>query len=912
MQNAWKPSRWGEFFTKSIGWRLSLRGVELFLESNGESCATCVALKNSYCLKRGWFWASITLFPRDDSPSVTVDGLPNHFVDDIEVEVIRTMHQIICEWLAEKQRREQLVINERRWFTHEMQSEIEALRPSIDINAVRESLKKNAVRARLGKEADAIENTFAQWERNYRDFWASLNAAHTERELQSCKVFFDRVEGKPLTEEQVRAVICFDNRVQVVAAAGSGKTSTMVAKAAYAVYRDLVSAERIVMLAFNKKAAEELESRAQKAFTRVGLGGVSVEAATFHSLGLRIIGQVTKKKPKVPEWAIDPARSVRKLDELVERLKVRCAAFRKNWDLYRCVVSRDMPKVWDNRGRERVLTLDGKSVRSQEEAIICNWLFYHGVEYLYEEPYKFSTATATHRQYCPDFFYPSIDLYHEHLALDANGNPPSHFKNYLSGVDWKRNLHREKGTRLIETTSYQIQVGEAFEHLENELSTSGISLEFDPNRRLPNKDQAPIQAVELLLLVRAFISHYKSNCLTKAVLSQRLEGIPSESFRYRYSMFIDLFLPILDAWDDALSAEGGVDFEDMINLAAKYLEEGRCKSRYDLVMVDEFQDASRARARLCRALVQQPNRHLFAVGDDWQSINRFAGADVSVMTGFREWFGSGLILKLEQTFRCPQALCDVSSQFVSKNPAQISKRVKSFTSAVGPVLHAFQVNYTGGLKGAIEKFIETLAEGVKDGSIPVGLSGKISVYILGRYNYHKDYLPGELGALTDWLEVSFDTIHRSKGREADYVILPEMVSTRRAGFPDTRGDIPVLDLVMPTGDSYLYGEERRLFYVALTRARRSVVMFTVRGRCSSFLRELVEDNAVVIQGTDGEAIYEEPCPACDSGVLILRQGHNAFYGCSNYPNCCYTKPTKNSVGSSAFVVRKWLPRPVTS
>ncbi|MHB0667120.1 UvrD-helicase domain-containing protein [Roseomonas mucosa] len=161
-------------------------------------------------------------------------------------------------------------------------------------------------------------------------------------------------------------------------------------------------------------------------------------------------------------------------------------------------------------------------------------------------------------------------------------------------------------------------------------------------------------------------------------------------------MFLELVAPVLRAWDAALAEENGIDFEDMINEAAEHLERGRYESPYDLIMADEFQDASRARARLCRALVQQPGRHLFAVGDDWQSINRFAGADVSVMTGFREWFGHGQVLRLEQTFRCPQELCDVSSRFVSKNPAQIPKRVWSATPSQGPVLQVNRPGFAGG------------------------------------------------------------------------------------------------------------------------------------------------------------------------------------------------------------------------
>ncbi|MGT2512275.1 hypothetical protein [Cupriavidus basilensis] len=146
-------------------------------------------------------------------------------------------------------------------------------------------------------------------------------------------------------------------------------------------------------------------------------------------------------------------------------------------------------------------------------------------------------------------------------------------------------------------------------------------------------------------------------------------------------------------------------------------------------------------------MLQKPGRYLFAGGDDWQSINRFAGADVSVMTGFREWFGHGQILKLEQTFRCPQALCDVSSQFVSKNPTQISKRVRSVTPAMGPVLQAFQVDNREKLADAIDQFVVKLAEGVKDGTSLPGRNGKISVYMLGRYNADRQYMPFGNGPL---------------------------------------------------------------------------------------------------------------------------------------------------------------------
>ena len=525
--------------------------------------------------------------------------------------------------------------------------------------------------------------------------------------------------------------------------------------------------------------------------------------------------------------------------------------------------------------------------------MIANWLFYNGVQYRYEERYQHRTADEEHRQYKPDIYYPELDLYHEHFALDAQGIPPPDFEGYWEGVLWKRQTHKELGTSLFETTSHGLRNGDDFNRLEVELTTRGVVLDPNPDRQIPKDGQKPMEPAELTGLVRTFISHAKSNCLTISALRKRLDGMPQDVFKHRHRLFLDIAAPIFEAWDAALAAEEGIDFEDMLNLAAEHLESGRYDASYELVMADEFQDASRARARLCRALVQKPGRFLFAVGDDWQSINRFAGADVSVMTGFRQWFGHGQVLKLEQTFRCPQALCDVSSQFVSKNPAQIPKRVRSVTPPHGPVLQAFQADGKEKLTGAIDQFVVQLADGVRNGTISPGRDGKVSVYVLGRYKADRQYVPDRKTRFDRWVDVSFLTIHSSKGSEADYVILPEMLSAHRGrSFPNRRADDPVLALAMPDGDNFPMGEERRLFYVALTRARRSVTMFTARGQYSSFLRELIDEGTLAITNTDGQAVLEQTCPACKQGVLVLRTGpYGEFHSCSNYPACGF-KPKR--------------------
>jgi DNA helicase-4 len=455
-------------------------------------------------------------------------------------------------------------------------------------------------------------------------------------------------------------------------------------------------------------------------------------------------------------------------------------------------------------------------------------------------------------------------------------------------VAWKRQEHKRRGTALVETTSHQLRAGKLLDHLAKSLTERGITLDPNQDRPIPNGGQVPIDHDALVGLIRTFISHAKSNCLSTVAMLAKVEQGPRDAFKHRHRMFLELVAPIRQAWDAALAEAHGIDFEDMLNQAAEHVEAGLYRSPYELVMADEFQDASMARARLCRALVQEPGRHLFAVGDDWQSINRFAGADVSVMTGFKKWFGSGTELRLQQTFRCPQQLCDISSRFVSKNPRQIKKKVVSNTKPHGPVAQAFQVKERNELQSAINGYLVAIHQGIGDGDIESGRNGKVSVFVLGRYNADEVYVPPKWRQLYgNLLDVRFTTAHSSKGSEADYVIMPELV---HKGFPNLRVDDPVLGLAMPHSDTFELAEERRLFYVALTRARRSVAMFTVLGKVSPFLDELVKDGFVKITDAEGEPVEEERCSVCKVGVIVERSGpYGKFRGCTNYPNC-HNKP----------------------
>lgn len=898
-------------FTRCAPWEVVLSGDRVEVFATGRSACVVIGLTSPIHVRLGAFWADVHVTVENE-PTIHLNGLPNaeatrlaqalgNVVDEhkrVEAEraaAARRTTILACLRTIERYRFEVVEAfavhdAQHRWFTTERTREMEARRPSLAMtwHVLIQALGEPDVASAVGERMATIHTTLTWWQRDLSAHAADRNAVHLRDELRDCKELFDRVEKTPLTDEQRRAVLCMDSRVLTIAAAGSGKTSTMVAKAAYAVYRELFPRDAIVMLAFNQKAAKELGERVKAAFERVGLDPSGIATMTFHKLGSDIIGQANQRKRRVAPWIENDETA--KLGELIRRLRDTDAEFGSKWDLFRFVFGRDVPRLnvdvphedWigDKTGFR---TLRGTEVvKSLQELTIANWLYYNGVDYAYEPAYEVDTATSAHSQYRPDFFYPALGLYHEHFAIDADGQAPPHFPGYLAKAEWKRALHRQHGTEIIETRSAQFYDGTVFTDLARELTARGMVL--DPNPYRPVTDFKVLEDDTLTKLLRTFLTHAKSNALTVDYLRRRVAAAPIETFRYRHSLFLDLYAKLRVVWDEALNDADAIDFEDMLIQSADHLEASRWSCPYRLVMVDEFQDASAARARMARGLVHGAHRHLFAVGDDWQSINRFAGADIAVMTKFSEWFGPGPTLRLEETFRCPQALCDISTDFVAKNPAQLRKTVRSAAPAYGAVVEGFQVAEPGHVAGAVRAYLASIVERVESGTVPPARTGRIVVFVLGRYNNDEQYVP------PDWkvrfghcLDVTFGTVHGSKGLEADYVILPSMV---KRGFPSSKQDDPVLLLAMPDGDDHPFAEERRLFYVALTRARRSVALFTQAGKVSDFVVELVREGHLTLTDVSGEPVEVTVCPQCGQGVMVRRVSNfGPWYACSNFPTC---------------------------
>ena len=384
-------------------------------------------------------------------------------------------------------------------------------------------------------------------------------------------------------------------------------------------------------------------------------------------------------------------------------------------------------------------------------------------------------------------------------------------------------------------------------------------------------------------LLATFLHHFKGAQLSFEEVSRRAAGAGDPQ---RAEAFLAIFRPVFERYQETLSGLGQIDFHDMIDKATEHVEAGRYRSPFGYILVDEFQDISPARARLLKALLDQsPSARLFAVGDDWQAIFRFAGSDIAVMRDFGKRFGAGERIDLETTFRCPEPIAAAATRFVLANPAQIRKKVRSTRQADGPCVHV-------GL--AEEKGLSLLSEALdRIAADAAARREESSVLLLGRYRHLR---PPDLSGLASRyprLRLSFMTVHGSKGLEADYAVVLGLCSGRH-GFPAEIADDPLLDLVLAAPDEHPNAEERRLLYVAMTRARRQVFLLADGGPPSPFVRELIE-------ATPGAAVFgrspekDAPCPRCVEGRLVRRENarsRSVFYGCSNWPYCGYTRNTQ--------------------
>lgn len=760
------------------------------------------------------------------------------------------------------------------------------------------------------------------------------NERYKQAELEKFGSLLSNINGHSLDAQQRKAVVTDEYSNLVIAGAGSGKSLAVVGKVKYLVEGKGIDPADILVTSFTRASVSDLARKISDA----GIDGVA--AKTFHKIGLEILGEVSVAN----ENAL--SRSVQKyLSETLAQDSLQAAAFIEFFGLRHlaeCGREADVSaeehmaalKAADLRTLkgmvscpdENLDTFQGERVKSVEELLIANFLFLNGVEYEYEKAYTAEIPEDLKEQgrraYQPDFYLVDYDIWLEHFGINASGRP-EWIKNaveqqkYVDNMKWKREVHQRCGTKLIESYSYWNEDQNLLNKVSELLTRNGVELKPDPVRNAENcrrllRDRSFYDSIGKLL--STFISLAKSNNESPENIGDRAR----ERYRgngamwRRFELFMTFAEPIMKEYTRGLREKNEVDFDDMINLAADKVREKGVPDSYKYIIVDEYQDISKSRLGLILAIREKTDAKLMCVGDDWQAIYRFAGSDVTLFTNFERLVGYHEKLRIERTYRNSQQLVDVASRFVLKNPDQIPKnmvalpeksletpinivgvddRQSAFLFALNNILSlpnmGGKITVLGRNKADIGR---VFPEEVPHGSVRIvpasklhGEAGSADAMIYYRY----EGAPSEIA-------IEYRTVHKSKGLEADNVIVANLENSMY-GFPNMIEDDPILDLLLADSDNYPFSEERRLFYVAITRTKNSVWLVCpsdVGGRGQSqFVTELREEGGSAVGyycvPSDREAAR---CPRC-GGALIVRTNDatgEQFVGCTNYPFCDMT------------------------
>ena len=715
------------------------------------------------------------------------------------------------------------------------------------------------------------------------------------QELERRSEWFDGVESHPLTERQREAIVRDEDASLVIAGPGTGKTSTVVAKIGYLLHAREVPADEILVLSFSRKTVAELADRVSERFDG------TPKISTFHALGLDIIAEVEGKKPSLSRLAEDDQKLNEYLKDRIDALlsdPVTGAPVREflieHLRPERSAFEFESKKDYiQHLKAQNLRTYNGELVKSHEELIIANWLYCHGIIYEYETKYEVETATRRYTQYKPDFFLTEPGIYIEHFGVNRDGKtaPWIDTEKYSEEMKWKQALHRENGTELVESYSYEHSEGRLLENLEQKLRELGVEPQIISEEKLKQALERRGETSRFVGLLASFLNLFKSaQCTLEDLRCAAGKGIGSR----RAICFLEVFGEVLSRYEKGLADAGEIDFHDMINRATEYVRNSRYNSPFRYHLVDEFQDIAQGRCRLLKALIDRaPDGRIFCVGDDCQAIYRFTGGDVSIMTRFEAHFGFSRRTELDRTFRMNAELLKLSSAFIGRNPAQLTKRIEASQSFGSPAATLWIDQAQDDDKATLRAALEA-ARDHADGQ-------RASVLIIGRYNFSQPAGLDQLLKGFPELDARFVTAHGSKGLEADYTVVLRIVSGRH-GFPSEITDDPLLDIVLADLDAFPNAEERRLFFVALTRARRHVHVLTSARSPSTFASELREKSyqgLVVVEG----ATEDTPlCPDCESRTLTRRTGpYGEFWGCGNYPYCEARPETCPACGQGAML-----------
>ena len=740
-----------------------------------------------------------------------------------------------------------------------------------------------------------------------------------------------------LDDDQRKVVLTEEDYTLVIAGAGAGKTTTVAAKVKYLVEKKGIDPSQILVVSFTNKAVQELRDKLNRDL------GIPCPITTFHSTGHAIIRKQTDEKLNIVDnsklyFVLQDyfKRAILTNESLVNNLIMFFASYfdapyegtdlntffnniaKSNYATMRSDLNEFKQQVIDARTGKSV-TINNEVLRSRQEVEIANFLYLNNIEYEYEPIYKYDILLSR-KPYTPDFIIRQGDLvaYVEHFGITEDGQNNRYSEDqltaYKKAINDKVQLHRQHKTKLIYTFSAYKDGRSLIEHLKEQLEDQGFVLQPRSNKEIMERlvsSEENRYIRRLLSLICRFIGNFKTNGFGVEEFNRMYHS--TQNVRTR--LFLDVCNDCYLEYERYLKENNAVDFEDMINESARLLREVKdMKKKLDFkyIIVDEYQDISRQRFDLVSALSNVTEAKIIAVGDDWQSIYAFSGSDIELFTKFEEKMGYARLLKIVNTYRNSQEVIDIAGNFIQKNDAQITKALRSPKHISDPVIiytydstrKKWNEDNKSGANYELARAVEIALEQIIEYNKQEGKPANSSILLLGRFGFDGNNL--ERSGLFEFvnkgskiksvkypfLDITFMTAHASKGLGYDNVIVVNG-KNETYGFPSKIEDDPVLAFVIKGDRSIDYAEERRLFYVAMTRTKNRVFLVAPEKNPSEFLLEIKKDyKNVVLRGEWSEEpvsnTLKKTCPICGYPMQFrYKNGYGLrLHICTNEPEVC--------------------------
>lgn len=713
------------------------------------------------------------------------------------------------------------------------------------------------------------------------------NRKYVDNKLIKYKFYFDNMfndidKNIILDKSQREAIICDEDNLLVLSGAGSGKTTTISAKVKYLIDVKNIKPDKICVITFTKKAKEELDYKINKIFNS------NVDIYTFHSLGLKIIKYYYKNKDtdiidEKGQYKIICDYIKNNLFKDKDKFSLFFEAFKNKtsfseeyklfdnyYDYHNYMYKRkyiNSNTTMDNyikeqakRRRNYLKTLNGEYCKSKEEVDIANFLYLNNIDYQYEKSYK---KLDNLKIYKPDFYIEQNNNYNyiEHFGIDKVNKTNNHYTkeeltNYLKNMKLKEKYHCDEKIEDLFIITYSKVLGKRnyLSVLKDSLIKKGYVLSKKDNNLVYErlKDTSEDRYINNFVnrIVIPFISYFKrSNYKLDDFKNIKTDN---DLLNKQISVISDIYLN----YESKLRAKNLIDFEDMINISYKvmpYIKEKNLGVDYKYIIIDEYQDVSMQRFNLTKRIEELFKSKIIAFGDDYQTIFGFSGSRIDLMTEFRNYLSDAKQIPIPNVYRNSQELIDVATKFINKNSKQIKKKLISNKRLINPI-ELYIYNDSNYINTNINKSI--ILSNILD---KIYLSNnKSNVLLLERYNNDIDTILNNnlfirknheniIYKKHEDMKIDYLTIHKSKGLEYDNCILINAIDDKY-GFPSKIEDEEIIKLLKPKiEENIFYPEERRLFYVAMTRTKNKLYILVPKSKTSSFIREIESDKNVLIK-----------------------------------------------------------------